>query len=58
MAASPHEAPKLTAVGVGYLNDDSFGARLDRAIRLSDHAKLIEGRTLTVEKVRAIGDDE
>ena len=42
--ALAHEAPKLSAVGVGYLNDDS-PARLERQIRyMESKMKLIEAR--------------
>src|SRR6516225_9441505 len=36
------ENPKLSAVGVGYFTNDTFAERLERAIRASDRAKLIE----------------
>ena len=42
----PFETPKLSAVGVGYLQNDTFAQRLDRAIEASDKAKLIEGRVI------------
>jgi len=35
--------PKFSAVGVGYLTNDTFAERLDRAIDRSNRAKLIEG---------------
>jgi hypothetical protein len=37
------ENPKLSAVGVGYIHNDTFAQRLDRAILRSEAAKLIEG---------------
>jgi hypothetical protein len=40
------ENPKLSAVGVGYLTDNDFSTRLDRAIERSNGAKLIEGRVI------------
>jgi hypothetical protein len=40
------ENPKLSAVGVGYINNDSFAQRLDRAILRSEAAKLIEGHAI------------
>jgi hypothetical protein len=40
------ENPKLSAVGVGYLTNDTFAERLERAIRASDRAKVIEGRAI------------
>ena len=43
----PHENPKLSAVAMGYLTNDTFAERLDRAIARSDRArvpKLIEAR--------------
>jgi hypothetical protein len=36
------ENPKLSAVGVGYINNDTFAQRLDRAI-LRSEAELIAG---------------
>jgi len=41
--------PKLSAVGVGYINNDTFAQRLDRAILRSEAAKLIEGSVVEVE---------
>jgi hypothetical protein len=43
------ENPKLSAVGVGYINNDTFAQRLDRAILRSEAARLIEGRVVEVE---------
>jgi len=40
------ENPKLSAVGVGYLEGNTFAERLDRAIEASNRAKLIEGRLI------------
>ena len=40
------ENPKLSAVGVGYLENNTFAERLDRAIDASNKAKLIEGRVI------------
>jgi hypothetical protein len=40
------ENPKLSSVGVGYITNDTFAERLDRAIRASDRARLIEGRVI------------
>ncbi len=48
----PFHAPKLTAVGVGYLQGDDFASRLDRAIDRSNGARLIEGRAIEVEDER------
>jgi hypothetical protein len=42
----PFHMPKLSAVGVGYLNDNTFAQRLDRAIDRSERVKLIEGRVI------------
>jgi hypothetical protein len=42
------ENPKLSAVGVGYINNDTFAQRLDRAILRSEAAKLIEGRAIEI----------
>jgi hypothetical protein len=33
-------APKLSAVGVGYMSDSTFAARLERAIARSNSARL------------------
>jgi hypothetical protein len=44
--ALPFENPKLSAVGLGYLTDNDFASRLDRAIDRSNGAKLIEGRVI------------
>jgi hypothetical protein len=41
-------APKLSAVGVGYLTNDTFAERLDRAINASN-AKLIEARAINAD---------
>ena len=43
------ENPKLSAVGVGYLEGNTFAERLDRAIEASNRAKLIEGRVIRGE---------
>ena len=40
------ENPKLSAVGVGYLESNTFAERLDRAIDASNRAKVIEGRVI------------
>jgi hypothetical protein len=42
--AAPYENPKLSAVAMGYLTNDAFAERLERAIDRSDRAKLIEAR--------------
>lgn len=42
----PFENPKLSAVGVGYLENNTFAERLDRAIDASNRAKVIEGRVI------------
>src|SRR6516165_6492825 len=42
----PFENPRLSAVGVGCLTNDTFAERLDRAIRASDRARLIEGHAI------------
>jgi hypothetical protein len=47
--ALPFENPKLSAVGVGYLDNNTFAERLDRAIDASNRAKVIEGRVIEVE---------
>jgi hypothetical protein len=38
----PFHMPKLSAVGVGHLTNDTFAERLDRAIRASERAKLVK----------------
>ena len=43
------ESPKLSAVGVGYINNDTFSARLERAILRSERARLIEGHAIRDE---------
>ena len=43
------ENPKLSSVGVGYFTNDTFAERLERAIRASNRAKVIEGRAEHVE---------
>ena len=45
----PFYMPKLSAVGVGYMTNNTFAERLDRAIDRSNRAKLIEGRVIEVE---------
>jgi hypothetical protein len=42
----PFYMPKLSAVGVGYMTNDTFAERLERAIVASEKAKLIEGRVI------------
>jgi hypothetical protein len=44
--ALPFEAPKLSAVGVGYYTNDTFAERLERAINRSERALLIEGQVV------------
>ena len=36
----------MSAVAVGYLTNNTFAERLDRAIEASNHAKLIEGKVI------------
>jgi hypothetical protein len=38
----PYENPRMSAVAVGYLDGNTFAEKLERAIRASDRAKLIE----------------
>jgi hypothetical protein len=40
--AAPYVHPKLSAVGVGYINADGFAERLERALERSNGARLIE----------------
>jgi hypothetical protein len=40
------ENPKLSSVGVGYFTNDTFAERLERAIKASDRARLIEGTVI------------
>jgi hypothetical protein len=42
----PYENPKLSAVGFGYLNENAFASRLDRAINRRNGARLIEGHAV------------
>jgi hypothetical protein len=44
--AAPYVHPKLSAVGVNYMNSDGFGSQLDRAIERSNGARLIESKAL------------
>jgi len=45
--ALPFEAPKLSAVAVGYLDANDFASRLDRAIERSGvEPKMIEARPI------------
>jgi len=43
LSLSPRACICCLAVSVGYLTNDTFAERLERAIRASDRAKLIEG---------------
>jgi hypothetical protein len=48
--AAPYEPAKLTAVIVGYWNNESFAAQLDRAIARSQRLTLLSGgKALPVE---------
>ena len=40
------ENPRMSAVSVGYISNDTFAQRLDRAIDASNRAKVIEGRVI------------
>ena len=45
----PFHLPKLSAVGVGYIQGNDFASRLDRAVERTERArfpKLIEGRVI------------
>ncbi len=42
----PLHAPKLSAVGVGYLTGEDFASRLERTINRSSGAKLVEARAI------------
>jgi len=44
--AAPYEHPRMSAVAVGYLTNNTFAERLDRAIEASNRAKVIEGRVI------------
>ncbi len=48
--ALPFEEPKLTAVAVGSLRGEDFYTRLERALRRSDAARLIEGRVVNDDR--------
>jgi hypothetical protein len=43
------ENPKLSSVGVGYIDAQDFASRLERAINRSEQARLIEGGAVEVE---------
>jgi len=43
------ENPRLSAVGVGALNGEDFYNRLERALKRSERARLIDGRAIEVE---------
>jgi hypothetical protein len=45
----PFHMPKLSAVGVGYMTNNTFAERLDRAIDASERAKLVEGHAIRDE---------
>jgi hypothetical protein len=46
--ALPFEAPKLSAVGVGYLDSTDLATKLDRRIAaLANGARVIEGRVVS-----------
>ena len=57
----PFHLPKLSAVGVGYMTNNTFAERLDRAIDRSERAKLIAGRAIEVttnrKSARTIADE-
>jgi hypothetical protein len=42
----PFYTPKLSAVAVGYMTNNTFADRLERAITASEKARLIEGRVI------------
>jgi hypothetical protein len=44
------ENPRLSAVGVWALNGEDFYNRLERALKRSERAKLIEGRAVQVDE--------
>jgi hypothetical protein len=45
----PFHAPKLSSIGVGFLNANDFASRLERAVNRSERAKLIEGHAIRDE---------
>ncbi len=45
----PFYMPKLSSVGVGFLDASDFATRLERAVQRSDRAKLIEGHAIRDE---------
>src|SRR5215467_8850827 len=45
----PFHLPKLSAVGVGFMTNNTFAERLDRAVDASNRAKLIEGQVIRDE---------
>ncbi len=56
--ALPYEAPKLSAVAVGYITGEDFASRLERALQRSNGARLIEGRVIDEDERREIAGDE
>ena len=48
--AASYEHPRMSAVAVGYMTNDTFAECLDRAIEASNRAKLIEARAVQVEE--------
>lgn len=57
MAALPFEAPKLSAVSVGYFTGDNFAAQLEQQIRYSQHRlKLIEVQPVAQEDDARMGE--
>jgi hypothetical protein len=47
--ALPFETPRVSAVAVGYLTANDLATRLDRAIKASNRAKLIEAHVIRDE---------
>jgi hypothetical protein len=44
--AAPYVHPKLSAVGVGYMNQDGFAVMLERAIERSNSVRVINAKAL------------
>ena len=45
----PFYMPKLSSVGIGYMTNDTFAERLERALQRSERAMLIEGHAIRDE---------
>jgi hypothetical protein len=50
----PFYVLKLSAIGIGYMTNNTFAKRLDRAIDRSDRARLIEGKAVQVQSAEEL----